>query len=331
MYNSETPKSDVITEIYLEDQNPPPSSDVSMNCTLTHTHQSSKSPGKSGESIPTVYTQTVENITRLGSPYQPNPFGISNQLCNCTNPKCTHPHQSSIKQHQSPNLPQPFQLPPHKTTPLPLATGNSIPSHNTPNMPSNSHTTPPTTPNKMSSNPHTTPPTTPNNTPSNPHTTTTCPTPCAISTRKCQDFLHMTSNPYPTPYPKFWNNWPIHHEQRTTSTVIQHPYNSPTTSPHLQQFAVQHSYNCPTTPPHLQQFAIQHPYNCPTTPPTFNNLQSNTPTTLPQHPLTFNNLQSNTPTTLPQHPPPSKLASQPPPPPPSTPKATSPPKPSPPN
>ena len=182
MYNSETPKVCTTTEIYSEDQNPPPSSNVSMTATLTHTYQSATTPGKSGESIPTVSTQTVENVPGSGSPYQPNPFGNSNQLCNCSNPKCTHRNKSSIKQHQSLNQPQPFQLPPPNTTHPNLQPDTQYP---------------PTTPNNLSSNSHTTPPTTPNNLSSNSHTTTpTHPTP--ISTGKPQDGTPIPSHLYPT-------------------------------------------------------------------------------------------------------------------------------------
>ena len=197
----------------------------------------------------------------LGSPYQPNPFGISNQLCNWTNPNCTHPHQSSIKQHQSLNLPKPFQLPPCKATPPNLQQETQYPPTMPPNMPSNSHTTPPTTPNRMSSNPHTTPPTTPNMS-SNPPTTTTRPTPGTISTHKCQDLTYMTSNPYPTPYPtpnfqptsQFVTDEELLHQllSNTPTTLPQHP---PTFN-NLPPNPLHHPHLLQRQPPHIQQLAF---------------------------------------------------------------------------
>ena len=231
MYNSETPKVSATTEIYSEDQNPPSSSNVSMTTTLTHMQQPATTPGESGDSMPTVYTQTMENVQGPGSPYQPNPFGVSNQLCNCSNPKCTHCNKSSIKQHQSLNHPQPFQLPPPNTKPPNLQPDTQYP---------------PTTPNNLSSNSHTTPPTTPNNLSSNSHTTTpTHPTPGPISTGKPQDGTPMTSHLYPTEDSGATGHYIAEQElldqlfldqisSKIPTTLPQHPpYNI--CSPHIQQ------------------------------------------------------------------------------------------------
>ena len=93
----------------------------------TQGYQSMTTPGKSENSIPTVYATNVENVPEQGTPYQPNPIGISHQQCNCSSPtaECTHHHQSTINNlielpHQSPSLiphPQQFQLPPPNLTP----------------------------------------------------------------------------------------------------------------------------------------------------------------------------------------------------------------------
>ena len=200
MYNSETPKSGITTEIYSEDETLP-----FLKCLYklyTDTYASIlKEPwkkwreytyclhpncGKCNMSRVTSSTQLLWHFQSTVQLHQPQVYSSPPLLYHTTSvSQSTSTISTSTSQNNTPQL----------------ATGNSIPSHNTPNMPSNCHTTPPTTPDKMSSNPHTTPPTTPNNTPSNPHTTTTRPTPGAISTQKHQNFLHMISNPYPTPYP----------------------------------------------------------------------------------------------------------------------------------